>query len=131
MALNSNQAYALYFLLSTDSSVRESLRQDCLSGTIQDERGFIQAVQTQVDRLKNAVVVDGNNDGQLHGVGALFRGPRQEPNFDPITIRNAFAALNDYGSGSCPVKAEEPSLWKAIEALKLSPPVVMASRATR
>ena len=111
MALTKKQAYALYFLLVSESSLIQNLR----AANCADSGAFVAAVQQQVDQLQPGTVVD----DQLRN---LYSG--NDVNGSTLIDQNAVSVLNSlpslaaaYGGGACPTVTEQAGVWNALTAV--------------
>lgn len=118
MALNKQQSYALYLLLTTESSTVRNLR----SANCASRGDFLRALQNEVNMLENGGA----------GAGAGAQGPTVDDTLGNlwsgndsianVTIldtkpRTVLAALPElaagYGGGPCPKAAEAVNIWNA------------------
>lgn len=110
MALTKQQAYALYFLLVSESSLVQNLR--AANATTPAE--FLTALQAEVTPLDAAAVIDPElaalYDGNAGGSTIIDQ--------NAVSVLNSMPALGgDYGGGPCPMAGEQPAAWNALKAI--------------
>jgi len=112
MALSKQQAYALYFLLVSESSLVQNLRAaNCTSS-----QTFVAALQQQVNQLEPGTVVD-NQLGNLYSGNNPSDGSTLIDQ-NPVSILNSLSMLaGEYGGGPCPTAAEQPKAWSVLKAV--------------
>ena len=111
MALTKQQAYPLYFLLTTESQLVMDLR-GC---AFQDGPSFVAALQGLVDKIAPGLTLD----AQLEQLYTLNPNPASSRfSQDPKVVLNAVPVLNGlYGGGPCPKPHEQPVVWNALASI--------------
>jgi hypothetical protein len=112
MALDKQHAYALYFLLVSESQMIQNLR----AAQCNSSAAFVTALQNQVNSLEPGLTVDpslGNLwSGTDPGTGDTLIDQ------DAASVLGALPSLAaPYSGGPCPRASEQPAAWTALKTV--------------